>query len=205
MRAAHGARVVRLTPLALAVLIFLPSVAEAQLYLPPLPTAEELALEDARQEERDLTGAWALRDTGAGMALGGMLTMGLGVAFMTAPAGFENWSGIIVGSLGQSLGGLSLLIGLPMWIVGDVREHILSASLDERLATAERWELAGMVTTLTGLGLMLLGGALMAAGATLRDLDAQTPLVTGGAAGLNVGLLLATFIGPAMWGEGARF
>jgi hypothetical protein len=195
----------RFASLALLLVCASPSLTSAQVYLPPPPTTEELALDDARDVERDLTGARALRDTGAGMTLGGVLTTGLGVLFMFVPGGFENWSGLIVGGLAQGLGGLSLFIGLPMWIVGDVRQDILSAPFDRRLETAEQWELAGMITTLAGLALMAIGGGLMGLGATARDGEVRSPLLTAGAVGLNVGFLMATFIGPPMWGEGARF
>lgn len=195
----------RFASLALLLACASPSLASAQVYLPPPPTTEALALEDAQETERDLTGARALRDTGAGMTLGGTLTMGLGVLFMFVPGGFENWSGLIVGGLAQGLGGLSMFIGLPMWIVGDVREDILSAPFDQRIETAEQWELAGMITTLTGLALMAVGGGLMGLATTQRDSDVRDPLLTSGAVALNVGFLMATFIGPPMWGEGARF
>lgn len=198
----------RFASLSLLLLLASPSLAAAQAYSPylPAPSPSAYTLEDPGGEDPDLTGAHALRDSGAGMTIGGAITTGLGVMLMFVPGGFENWSGFIVGGLAQGLGGLSMFIGLPMWIVGDARTDILSAPLDERLETAERWELAGMITTLSGLALMAIGGGLMGLTLAARDdADTRTALLQTGSVFLPIGFLLATFIGPPMWGEGARF
>lgn len=82
-----------------------------------------------------------------------------------------------------------------------MRANILAAPDAERARVAWSYELAGIVTTLAGVGLTLLGGALAIAGMSTQELALGVTGVTL----IPTGYFVATFIGPALWAEGARF
>jgi hypothetical protein len=151
------------------------------------------------------------RDVGAGLTLGGIALTGLGAGLMFGISGFENWGGVIAGGLFEGLGGLAALIGIPTWIAGGVRSDVLSHPEAERESVGWSYELAGIVTTLAGIGLCLVGGAISAIGIGLdstwprdeRALELMRGL--GVYAFIPFGYFLATFIGAPLWAEGARF
>lgn len=173
--------------------------------------AQAASQSDPRELSHALDDAHYVRDVGAGLTLGGIALTGLSVGLMFGLCcGWEDWGTPIAGGVFAGLGGLAGLIGIPTWIVGGVRSDILARPEPERASVGWSYELAGIVTTLTGIGLVLVGGALMAADVGLQntwphDERAAAALRTSGAVMIPLGYFLATFIGPALWSEGARF
>lgn len=181
----------------IGLLLSVPSLASAQADL-SLPSAEVLTLEASALREGE-----NLRDTGASLTLGGILETGFGLGLMFAYP--LSWATLIPGACLVGLGSLGGLIGIPMWIVGAVRSDILSRPPEERAAIGWTYQLAGMTTTLVGIALVVLGGATMGGSFAIDDADVRQRVTATGGIAIPVGYFLATFIGPAMWSEGARF
>lgn len=173
-------------------LALIPTTASAQGELALTPDEVE-ALDDAH----------TLRDAGAGLTLGGVGLTGLGVGLMFGLTGFENWSGAIVGGLFEGLGGLAALIGIPTWIAGGVRSDVLSRRYDDRASVGHAYEVFGITTTAIGIALCAVGGGLLTAAMTMRDVPEGA--VWTGVVTLPIGYFLATFIGAPLWAEGGRF
>lgn len=153
------------------------------------------------EPDAQLADASYVRDVGAGLTIAGLTTTAGGTALFFGIASGNGFGAAIGGGLLWGIGGLFSLAGIPTWIVGSVRASILAAAEPDRSRVAWSYELAGIVTTLVGIGLTLVGGALIAAGAGTNELD-----VTGtGGVLIPIGFFVATFIGPPLWAEGGRF
>lgn len=187
----------------------------AVLALPCLDARAQRSAEESSVEpgelviDPDLAHARYLRDVGAGLTIGGLATTGLGTGLMF---GLGGWGGVIGGGTFEGLGGVLGLVGIPIWIVGAVRSDVLAASEGDRDGVAWSYELAGMVTTLLGLGLSLTGTLLLltgiGAGSGSYRADSARAEETMRAAGgimIPIGVFIALFIGTPMWAEGARF
>lgn len=176
----------------------------------PLGAAAQEA-DPPSEAERELADAHYLRDVGAGLTLGGIATAGLGAGLMFGITGFENWGGIIAGGLFEGIGGLLALIGMPTWIAGGVRSDVLGHREEERADVGWSYELAGIVTTLAGVAICLVGGALAGSGMGLENTyphderALETMRSLGAFVFIPLGYFIATFIGTPMWAEGARF
>ncbi len=164
-----------------------------------------------RADARALADARYLRDLGAGLTLGGIAVTGLGAGLMFGITGFENVEGIIAGGLFEGLGGLAGLIGIPMWIVGAVRAEAFAHGGSDRSRVGASYELAGLITTLTALGVGLVGGALVAIGIGLdatwpRDERALEAMRGWGAfVVVPVSAFVALFLGMPLSAAGAQF
>jgi hypothetical protein len=168
--------------------------------------------EDAETlDARALDDARTLRDVGAGLTLGGIAATGLGVGLMLGlPYGFEDVMPAAVGGLFEALGGLAALAGIPMWIVGAVRAEALGRRGGERARVGGDFQLAGLVTTLTAVGLGVLGGVLAATATGLgvtwpRDDRAVAAMSTTGYVLVPISAFVAIVLGMPLSAAGAQF
>lgn len=142
-----------------------------------------------------------LNDVGMGLTIAGLATTAAGTGLVFGIGSMNGFGAAVGGGVLWGLGGVLGLAGIPTWIVGSVRSHILAASEDDRARVAWSYELAGIVTTLVGIGISLVGGALMLGGMGTNTLDATG---TGGVL-IPIGYFVSTFVGTPLWAEGARF
>lgn len=167
-------------------------------------SAQDAEPDDEAALRLQLEDAHYLRGTGMGLTLGGVITAGGGTASLFS----GDVAGAISGGTFAGLGGVVGLAGIPMWIVGAIRSDVLGAAPDDRVRVAWDYELAGIVTTLTGTGIALVGLALMFVGFGLvRGTGEHTHelfIGTGGAL-IPIGTFIALFIGTPLWAEAARF
>ncbi len=169
--------------------------------------ARDASADDAMSEgdaslQLRLEEAHHLRGIGMGLTLGGLLTAGGGTASLFA----GRLDGAIAGGTFAGLGGVLGLVGIPMWIVGAIRSDVLGAPREHRASVAWSYELAGIVTTLSGIGIALVGVALMFVGPSLVRGGERTHEVVIGTGGvlIPIGTFIALFIGVPMWAEAAR-
>jgi hypothetical protein len=178
----------------------------------PTASAEiaSVAIDPARDEvlvPADLAYAHYLVDVGMGLTLGGAVVNGAGLAATFLDGGLAGAAG---GGTFAGIGGMLALAGIPMWIVGSVRSHVLEAAVAERSRVAWEFELAGMVTTLVSVGVVVVGAGLLVAalivGATFHGPEtSHEPMAATGIVLMPVGAFVALFIGTPLWSEGARF
>jgi hypothetical protein len=138
-----------------------------------------------------------LEHSGAALTVSGLATVAGGLTWFFTPLGWEDYSGFVGGLSLVGLGGLSLVIGLPMWIVGSLRRDILTSNSSIETRTA--WVATGGV--LLGLGIIsAVAGTLVAFGSPN---DSES--VIGGIIAVPLGITLAAFVGAPMLGDALRF
>lgn len=167
--------------------------------------------DDETLDARALDDARSLRDLGAGLTLGGIAATALGVGLMFGlPYGFEDVTPVAVGALFEGFGGLASLAGIPMWIVGAVRADAFGQRGTARARIGESDQLAGLITTLTAVGLGIVGGVLVATATGLgvtwpRDDRVVAAMSTTGYVCVPISGIVAILIGMPLSAAGAQF
>lgn len=172
-----------------------PRVAAAQaaeLEASQVVASDVLVADDASLPDRGETNT--LVHVGLSLTVSGLTTAALGTSLLIP---LVAWG--IPGGTFAGLGGLLMMIGMPIWIAGGIRRDVLNARPEDRARIGDTYELAGIVTTFLSLAMSLAGGAALAfAGSTQAG-------AIGGLTLLPLGAGIAHFVGIPMWCEGARF
>ena len=172
-----------------------PRVAAAQaaeLDASQVVASDVLVADDASLPDRGETNT--LVHVGLSLTVSGLTTAALGTSLLIP---LVAWG--IPGGTFAGIGGLLMMIGMPIWIAGGIRRDVLNARPEDRARIGDAYELAGIVTTFLSLAMSLAGGAALAfAGSTQAGAISGLTL-------LPLGAGIAHFVGIPMWCEGARF